>query len=115
MLGSGGERDRERLGELADGPLARTLNRAARISEFARFGAIWVSKTLMGKLPRSDRQRLTYGVHRLTGDGQHVFVPSVFSALHPVAGPPGNGGEDFRESGMLPITEIVDLASDNSR
>lgn len=95
--------------------LARTLSHASRISDFARFGAIWVSKTLIGKLSAQERRRLTYGVHRKTADGQHVFVSSVFSNLQPAAAPPAPGGEEFRDSGMLPITEIVDIAPATGR
>ena len=59
--------------------MATTINQAARISDFSRFGAIWASKNLLGKLSAAERERLRYGVRRKNSDGQHVFVPFVFS------------------------------------
>lgn len=95
--------------------LARTLKHAAQASEFSRFGAIWATKNLIGKLTAEERQSLTYGVRRKTGDGQHLFVPAVFANAGPLAGQlPGEGGRTGQAQ-LLPITEIVDVPGGKGR
>jgi class 3 adenylate cyclase len=95
---------------------AETINQAARISNFSRFGAIWATKNLLGKLSPEERQRLKYGVHRKTGDGRHVFVPSIFADVHPPASQATDaGGEPPRPIALQPITEIVDISADKGR
>ena len=82
--------------------LASTINQAARIADFSRSGAIWASKNLLGKLSPEERQRVRYGVRRKGGDGQHVFVPHVFSNVRRRDGQ--------KEAALLPIAEIVEIA-----
>ncbi len=95
--------------------LARTLNHAAQASAFSRFGAIWATKNLIGKLGAEQRQSLTYGVRRKTGDGHHLFVPAVFANAGPLAGQlPGESGRTVQAQ-PLPITEVVDVPSGKGR
>ena len=90
--------------------LANTINQAARISDFARFGAIWATKNLLGKLSAEERGRLRYGVSRKNGEGQHVFVPFVFSNVRRRTSHTAGGGETVKEVSLLPITEIVEIS-----
>ena len=90
--------------------LANTINQAARLSDFSRSGAIWATKNLLGKLTLEERARIRYGVRRKGADGQHVFVPHVFSNVRRRSGPTAGGGEQPRDSGLLPIAEIVDIS-----
>lgn len=94
---------------------AETINRAVLISDFSRFGAVWATKNLVGKLSPDERQRLRYGLRRKTDDGQHVFVPSIFSQVErpPLAG--AAGVERPREIPLLLITEIVDIPPSERR
>jgi class 3 adenylate cyclase len=96
--------------------LGATLNRAARISDFARFGAIWASKNLIGKLTAAERQRLKFGVRRMNDAGREAFVTSIFSTVDTLrdmaAGPPG---EKLKEIARLPITEIVEMFATEKR
>jgi class 3 adenylate cyclase len=87
--------------------LGAPLNRAARISDFARFGAVWASKSLIGKLTAAERQRLKFGVRRRNGAGREVFVTSVFTTVE-TATDAGGLGEKLKEIARLPITEIVE-------
>ena len=91
--------------------LAETLKQAARISDFARFGSIWVTKNLLGKLSPLERGRLTYGVRRKNADGRHVFVASLFSNVRRVAGPHASTADSPKEVALLPITEIVQISA----
>ena len=102
-------------GSLEFSALARTLNHASQASQFSRFGAIWATKSLIGKLAAEQRQSLTYGVRRKTGDGQHLFVPAIFANVGQLAGqPPGDSGRPGQIQ-LLPITEIVDVPDGKSR
>ena len=87
---------------------AETINQAALISDFSRSGAVWVTKNLVGKLPAEEQQRLRYGVRRKTSDGQHVFVPSIFSDVQRVAHTAA-GTDQRRELPLLPVTEIIEM------
>lgn len=93
--------------------LGDTINHATRMSEFARSGAIWATKNLLGKLKADERQRLTYGVRRKNSNGQEVLVSAVFADVEALADPAA--GERLREIARLPITEIVDIAEADKR
>jgi class 3 adenylate cyclase len=90
--------------------LGKTINQAARISEFARRGAIWATKNLVAKLSSAERKQLKYGVRRKNQDGHEVFVSSVFGKLDGLADLASPGSERFKDIGRLPITEIVHIA-----
>lgn len=100
-------------GEVEFTALADTIRQAARISDFSRFGAIWATRNLLGKLSDDERRRLKYGVRRKNSDGQHVFLPCVFSNVQrPAAHAAGAGaGERLEEIAIPPIAEIVEIPS----
>lgn len=81
--------------------LAGTINRAARIADFSRCGAIWASKNLLSKLSPQDRQRVQYGVRRRGSEGQQVFVPHVFCNVR---------RRDPQQEVLLTVAEIVAIA-----
>lgn len=89
--------------------LGDTINQAARISDFARFGSIWVTKNLVGKLPAEARARLVYGVRRRSPEGREVFVASSFSQVSALLDQDGLRLEKLKDIATLPITEIVEL------
>ena len=89
--------------------LGDSINQAARISDFARHGAIWATKSLIGKLPTQDRARLRYGVRRQGLDGQQLFVASTFSMVSSLLEHNGPKSEKLRDIATLPITEIVEV------
>jgi class 3 adenylate cyclase len=95
--------------------LGKTINQAARISEFARRGAVWATKNLVAKLTSPERKRLKFGIRRKSQDDHEVFVSSVFAKLDGLADLTGPGGEKFKDVGRLPITEIVDVAVHDSK
>jgi hypothetical protein len=96
-------------GQLEFTMLGDTLNHAARISDFARFGAIWATKNLVGKLTPEQKQRLKFGVRRKSSDGREVFVPSIFSNVDSLADLAGAPIEKLKDIARLPITEIVEI------
>jgi adenylate cyclase len=92
-----------------------TLNRATRISDFARFGAIWATKNLVVKLAAEVKQRLKYGVHRRDKEGRHAFVSSVFATPDRLADAAGPTAARLQDIARLPITEIVEVAGPAAR
>jgi adenylate cyclase len=89
--------------------LGDTINQAARVSDFARHGSVWVTKSLIGKLPAEERARLTYGVRRRGPEGREVFVASSFSQVGTLLEQDGVRMEKLRDINTLPIAEIVDI------
>jgi adenylate cyclase len=86
-----------------------TLNQAARLSDFARAGAVWATKNLLGKLSAEERQRLKYGVYRRTSDGRDMLVRSVFSTVGSLAEPADGRAERLKDIARVPVTEIVEV------
>jgi class 3 adenylate cyclase len=89
--------------------LGDTINQAARVSDFARHGSIWVTKSLIGKLPADERARIVYGVRRRAPEGREVFVPASFSQVSTLLEQEGARMEKLRDIATLPITEIVEV------
>ncbi len=89
--------------------LGDTINQAARISDFARFGAIWATKSLVSKLPHDLRDRVRYGVRRHGADGREVFVQSSYAMVSSLIEPDDEKNAKLRDIATLPITEIVDV------
>jgi adenylate cyclase len=91
--------------------LGDTINQAARISDFARHGSVWATKSLIGKLPASERTRLRYGVSRQAPNGQNLFVASSFSQVSSLLEQDNSRSEKLRDIATLPITEIIEIAN----
>lgn len=87
--------------------LGDTINQAARISDVARHGSIWASKSLIGKMGSKERERVTYGVRRRAADGRELFVESSFSFVSSLLEQDGVRLEKLRDIATLAITEIV--------
>ncbi|NML48210.1 MerR family transcriptional regulator [Ramlibacter sp. G-1-2-2] len=79
VVGAAGQREVRVLGDAAD--------RADQLARVARVGAIVVTRSLVGKLPAPDRQRLTYGVHRGEGDAPLLFTFARLSEIAPASVP----------------------------
>lgn len=60
--------------------LGETINTCARLSDFARFGKVWATKSLISKLSASERESIRYGVERTSDEGQ-VFVKNTYAQL----------------------------------
>ncbi len=89
--------------------LGDTINHAARLSDFARFGEVWATKNLIGKLTVEERQQLRYGVRRKTSEGQDIFVASTYSTVANLTDLNTGKGEKLKDIALLPITEITEI------
>jgi len=90
--------------------LGDTINHAGRLSDFARHGKIWATKSLIGKITATERGRVRYGIQRRAEDGRDVFVGSSFSLLSSLVDLSDGRFEKFREVAALPVTEIVEVS-----
>ena len=90
--------------------LGDTINHAGRMSDFARHGKIWATKSLIGKLSAAERSRVQYGIARRAADGRDVFVGSSFSLLSGMVDLNEGRYEKFREIAALAVTEVIDVA-----
>ena len=89
--------------------LGDTINHAARLSDFARSGAIWATKNLLGKLPEKERRRVKFGIRRHGSDGHEVFVSSSYSRISELAYLNNSRSEKLSEIAALPVTEILEI------
>jgi len=90
--------------------LGDTINHAARLSDFARGGAIWATKSLLGKLAAKDRQRVKFGIRRRDAEGREVFVNTFYSRVSELTHlNDAARNEKLNDIAALPVTEIIDV------
>lgn len=94
--------------------LGDTINHAARLSDFARYGSIWASKNLLGKLTLEERQHVKFGIKRQDAEGREVFVNASYSRLSELVDLASPRYEKLRDIGGMAVTEIVGIDADNS-
>jgi class 3 adenylate cyclase/DNA-binding transcriptional MerR regulator len=100
-VGGAGEGELRVLGDAAD--------HAEHLARVARLGTVLVTRTLVGKLPADERQRLSYCVSRpdgVRGEGPLLFT---FARLQDIAAP-GSVPARFAD---LAVAELLDLSSPN--
>ena len=89
--------------------LGDTINHAGRLSDFARQGALWATKNLMGKLSTEERNRVRFGVRRQDQERREVFVKSTYSRVSELIDLDSPRNEKMRDIAALPVTEIVEI------
>ena len=87
--------------------LGDTVNRAARLSDFAHSGTTWGTKNLIGTLGQSERDRVRYGIHRDGGGDARIFVAATFSRISNLVNLEEPKNLKLRDLGALPVTEIT--------
>jgi adenylate cyclase len=91
--------------------LGDTINHTARLSDFARSGAIWATKNLLGKLSTEQRKRVKFGIRRKNDDGFEVLVESSYSRIMELIDLSAPHNEKLHDVAAMAITEIIDLVS----
>jgi len=89
--------------------LGDTINNAARLSDFAREGSVWVSKSMLGKLTPEDRDMVRYGIRRQDTQGREMLVPSTFSRISELVELDDPHFRKLKDIAALPVTEILDV------
>jgi adenylate cyclase len=86
--------------------LGDTINYASRVSDLARQGAIWATKSLVSKLTMAERERLQFGVHRENEDGRDRFIESSYAQVQSLVDLNQGKYEKLKDIANLAITEI---------
>jgi adenylate cyclase len=86
--------------------LGDTINHAGRLSDFARYGAIWATKACLSRLSPEERARVEFGITRRGEGDREQFVASSYAQLGSLVDLSSEKYEKLREIGQLPITEV---------
>lgn len=86
--------------------LGDTINHASRVSDLARQGAIWATKSLVSKLSSSERERLQFGIYRENEDGRDRFIESSYAQVQSLVDLTHGKYEKLKDIANLAITEI---------
>jgi class 3 adenylate cyclase len=94
--------------------LGETINSASRVSDFARNGSVWVSKSMLNQIPSEKRKQISFGITRRTQQNESLFVTDTYASLGSLLEDEDCNNSKFRDVGMLPITELRDFTGDVS-
>jgi class 3 adenylate cyclase len=89
--------------------LGDTINHASRISDFARSGEIWTTKSMLSALSTQERESIRFGIKRTTESGDSVFVSDLYSRIATLVDMNEGKNMKFSDIAALPVTEIVDV------
>ena len=112
VLNIGINEGQEYLGNIPASPnieftvLGESVNYASRLSDFARHGSIWTTKSLINKLTDSERIKLRYGITKNVGT-REVFIENIFSRVMDMFRLDDAIPSKLKDIGTLPVTEII--------
>ncbi|TRZ51857.1 adenylate/guanylate cyclase domain-containing protein [bacterium] len=112
VLNIGINEGQEYLGNIPASPnieftvLGESVNYASRLSDFARHGSIWTTKSLINKLTDSERIKLRYGITKNVGS-REVFIENIFSRVMDMFRLDDAIPSKLKDIGTLPVTEII--------
>jgi len=86
--------------------LGDTVNYAGRLSDFARYGAIWTTKNLINRLGVEDKEGIRYGIRHKDQD-RETLVENTFSRIIDMSGLDNAIISKFKDISTLAITEII--------
>lgn len=87
--------------------LGDIIGQAERVSELARFGSIWATKNMIGKLSAEERGCVQYGVKRRGLEDREIFVENTFAQVDSLVD--FNSHPKMRDVATLAVTEVVAL------
>ena len=94
--------------------LGETINSASRVSDFARNGSVWASKSMLNQIPTEKRKQINFGITRQTQNNEFLFVTETYASLGSLLDDSDRNNSKFRDVGMLPITELRGFTGDVS-
>ena len=86
--------------------LGDSINYAGRLSDFARYGSIWTTKNVIGKLDQEDIDRVRFGVYRKE-HGRESFIENSFARVVDLLEDEDKKSSKFLDIATMPITEIL--------
>jgi class 3 adenylate cyclase/DNA-binding transcriptional MerR regulator len=90
--------------------LGQTINHASRISDFARDGTVWATKSMLNQIPSQERKKINFGINRTTHNNESVFVTDSYASLDNLLRKEDLINSKFKDIEMLPITEIRSIS-----
>lgn len=94
--------------------LGDTINHAARLSDFARGGSIWVTKNMLSKLAPEERRKVKFGIRRQDEDGRERFIASTYSSVSSLLRLELGRNEKLQDVATLAVTEVVEVSTENT-
>ena len=85
--------------------LGDSVNHAGRLSDFARYGAIWTTKNLMNRLSDEERKRISYGIRKKEQDHE-VMIENIFSRMVDLMPADSPKYSKFMDIATLAVTQI---------
>ena len=86
--------------------LGDTVNHASRLSDFARYGAIWTTKNLINKLGAEEKEGIRYGIRHIDKD-REVLVENSFGRIMDMMTQDNVKNTKFMDIATLAVTEIL--------
>ncbi len=86
--------------------LGDTINSAARLSDFARYGAIWITKNMLAELSIEERSQFKFGIRRHSTDRGELFVENSYSRIADLVNLQEERFSKFKDIANLAITEM---------
>ncbi len=86
--------------------LGETINQAARLSDLARHGEIWATKSLISKLSADERKGVLFGISRRREDGSEVFVRESYAQIDSLIDLGLDKNEKFKDIATLAVTQL---------
>ena len=86
--------------------LGDTINRASRLSDFARHGSIWATKNLVSRLTSDERSRIEFGVMHPSVENGDRFVLSSYAQIESLVDLNDGKLDKLRDIAQLAVTEI---------
>lgn len=87
--------------------LGNTINQASRLSDFARHGSIWATKSLISRLTPEERSRIEFGVMRKSQENGDRFISSSYAQVDSLLDLNQDKHEKMRDIGQLAVAEIL--------
>lgn len=91
--------------------LGETINFAARISDFARNGTVWVTKSMLSQLAPEQRRQVNFGIPQRMTNGETLFVKDVYSNVGNLLDPENPKNPKFRDIEMVSVAQIRTIAT----
>jgi len=86
--------------------LGDSINHAGRLSDFARYGAVWTTKNVISKMNPDDKAKVRFGVYRSHHEHE-LFVENSFARVIDLLEGDTKRSGKFMDIATLPITEIL--------
>ena len=92
--------------------LGDSINYAGRLSDFARYGGIIVTKNTLTRLTPDELKSIRFGIRRKNQD-RELFIENTFSRVLDLLDADNQNHCKYQDISTLPVTEIVDLYPTN--